>query len=400
MDSEYIRALLHEKKIVFSETTGEFELEVQGCKVKICNDMKIRVLSNMFGIVPHIMEDGTICTAGNQSISYSETDKNILEIALFEYLPWLLSMSPQLKLTEIMNEFEYYCRVLFSITIQVMQKKPALYRNRVIFHPQDLWEAVLEMEDGFWYRFDVNDTNGEKIFLHKVSGFKVMQVYRDLRSRASERVLGKGYKNFDRKSCFIGIGSVNSYLIKKLVAHGLSSLVVIDDQKVESGNSFRFAFPYKGMYKVNCVKRFASLVSSDINVVRYRKRINENSRDSLDYLEYVFISVDNPFSWYNSFNYAVLSAPKSSIVLCGIDIYGSFGKFIVISGNKSTPEKNALFAQFMRYEKAGERKPMVGNGCGNSVAIYSEKNLIDFIDKIFDSIVSGMKVNTVLTHDF
>ncbi len=67
-----------------------------------------------------------------------------------------------------------------------------------------------------------------------------------------------------RKTCFIGVGSVNSYIIKQCLARDIKEVVLIDKDTFKIDNAFRFAFPYKNKSKIECVQEFTKILRKTI----------------------------------------------------------------------------------------------------------------------------------------
>ena len=79
---------------------------------------------------------------------------------------------------------------------------------------------------------------------------------RDDYKKARQRITGKKCDNLIGKTAFIGVGSVNSYIIKYGLANGLDDVVLIERDRYTVDSAVRFAFPYKGKKKTYAVKEF------------------------------------------------------------------------------------------------------------------------------------------------
>ncbi|HHQ1248058.1 TPA: ThiF family adenylyltransferase, partial [Listeria innocua] len=188
-------------------------------------------------------------------------------------------------------------------------------------------------------------------------------------------------------------GSVNSYIIKQLAGHGLNDVVLVDDDTIEVDNMYRHAFPYISKKKIDAAEHFIKSTFVTSSVTKFEVKIESDSEDYLEHVDTVYVSVDNYISWFNVIGYLLQNIQKEmTIIFSGVDIFGGFGKFSKFhlkTDNKSEFIKWALsFLEFVPPEGI-ERRQMIGNGCGKSIAIYSELDLIILANNISNNTEVG-----------
>lgn len=385
---ERVKSKLNSLKIPYFETEEgiDFNFSEINCFVDI--NKNIFVDNRYFCLIPHIMENGQICTTGNKSIELQESEIDKFGLVLDEYLPWLISLDPNLKVVEFLGEISYYLGRKYKTEVKMTVERPSSFESLQITNPNNLWESINELKQNVWYRISPIGIEHYVVYLKHTGNKSQFTVFDDQSRKASMRVLGLNFEVFDRSSVFIGVGSVNSYIIKSLIAHEAKKLVVIDDAKVETGNAFRFAFPFKNVAKVEAVRIFASLVDKDIKVIKKKKKIGIESENYIQDNDYIFISVDDPFSWIDTCVYASNYAKSNSrMVLSAIDAFGNYAKYSIISMNQSKVKIYERIRDFLFYSDDHPRKEMIGNGCGRSLAIYNEGTLIDFAEQVVETIL-------------
>lgn len=377
-----IKETLQAMGILYKFNSGTFFLEYNGIEMSINKDSSIRVPRIYFGNVPHIMKDGSVCVfSGVDSIIISDENFELKE-TIVTYIPYLFGLTGEQKAGEILLELEYYIVELLNKQCSVVKEDINRFNQLEVVNPQNLWETLEDIELDYWYKiFPVNLKN-EYVFLKKtINGF---QIKYDEGHKAKLRVAGDEADTLDGKTIFIGMGSVNSYVLKTMFSMGIADITIIDDDKIETGNLFRHAFPYRGMYKIDAAERFLQFIDQRIRVKKIYKKISylENNK-SLNYVadaQRIIVSVDNFFSWIQIHNYIADYAQNDcEIIFIGIDTYGNYGKFFKVKYN----DKKELFNVFKKFiidvPEGSSRKNMVGNGCGESLAIYDEQNITSLI---------------------
>jgi hypothetical protein len=202
----------------------------------------------------------------------------------------------------------------------------------------------------------------------------------DESTKARQRVNGLSIAYARYVLAFVGVGSVNSYIIKRSLSLGVTDIHIIDFDKVEIGNMFRFAFPYLGLYKVDAVDLFSSLFNKRVSINKIYEKIDRNSKNYLVGIEEVFVSVDSFTSWIEVFEYMKKNAQEGLYInFIAVDAFGRYGKFIKSKYGKDSIKQFELdFLRFLLYTDSDmqKRRAMIGNGCGKAIAVYSEENLI------------------------
>lgn len=346
---------------------------------------KFYVDKSFFSKAPHVMRDGSVCFFGNANISINESlDRVFIEKAITVYIPWIIYNKEDIKVLEILGELDYYIPVLKGIGTDIIQEMTKTDATEVcISNPRELWEVFSGLNDGrIYYIFPINF----KDYGVYVQYLKVKNKYNidyQHSKKARQRVIELDSPIYDLKSCFIGIGSVNSYMIKTCLMYGMTKLTIIDNDKFEVGNAYRFAFPYKNKSKIDCVSKFCSNFP-EVNVKKHGVNIEKNTtKDYLEDNEIVYVSVDSFESWFYVFFYLNQFKYKMfQVVLLGIDVFGGYGKYIRFNCDDEFVNN---FIDFLCDEKAGKRKNMIPNGCGKSLAIYNESSILKLCSEAFKS---------------
>ncbi len=352
---------------------------------------KIGVNKDFFGLIPHVMPSGRLCVSGNNEISVIDDEKITLKKTIEIYAPWLFSLDLNYCVAEILSEIDFYVRLLFNSAKCIEStdtSMPLKYTECYVISPTDLWEKIGLMEPGIWYKFTPVELENSYVYLsrNKKNNFEVKF---DRFSKSRMRVSGNEYDKKFPKTAFIGVGSVNSYVIKKLSSQGMRNMVLIDDDIVTVDNLFRFAFPFLSLSKIGAVEKFVSCTFQDYCIEKINTRIGRDSENCLYNAENIYVSVDNFMSWLEIIIYFYKKIDrKVTIFLSGVDVFGGFGKIIKIPFDPSKLQSQSDLIdsalKFLEYKPVNgiERRQMIGNGCGKSIAVYSELDLMRFAEII------------------
>ncbi len=392
--------VLEKLKITYiTNTNGNLEFNHLGIALRYQSDTKkIYVDDRYFGEIPHIMKDGSVCTAGNANIYFSDlTDEIRFENTIKVYIPWLFSIGPELRTAEFIGELDYFLRNIHGFSVERHNLSPSRIIKLFVGSPGDLWETLYYMNVGQTYKILVEDEPFASVIVKKVGPRSLVVDYQEY-IKACQRVSGLDFVENERKIGFIGLGSVNSFIMKNEISKGTKKFVLVDKQKIEKGNLLRYAFPYRYMYKVIAGRKFAldvGLQDNDIQV--YKFNVDKNTRNYFKDTDRVYISVDSFTSWFVILEYLVKHKIfiDREIVFVGIDAFGRFGKLIRIKTN-ITNDFNKRFFDFMLHDNGKTRKAVVPNGCGKSLAVYNEKNLIS----LSEAAISCSDENIVKEVDF
>ena len=327
---------------------------------------------NLFAKLPHVMADGSLCLYGNRNIQLNENDEEILVRNTLEvYIPWLFNMPPEIKVIEFINEIEYYLKKIYKKKVKKFKNIDHIFKIIKISTPIELWETIDAIKVNKIYEIYPNKYPEYKIYIRKNKDGFVLNY--DLYNKSRLRILGHDFKTINERTCFIGVGSVNSYIIKQCLARDIKEVVLIDKDTFKIDNAFRFAFPYKNKSKIECVQEFIKILRKKIKVEGYN--INIDSKSSKQYIRNctrIFVSVDDFYSWLEVLVYLKINALETAkITFVGIDVFGGFGKFI--NTNKTDIIEDAK--KFLFYNEGSSRRMMIGNGCGKSLAVYDEEAL-------------------------
>lgn len=327
---------------------------------------------NLFDKLPHVMADGSLCLYGNRNIQLNENDEEILVRNTLEvYIPWLFNMPSEIKVIEFINEIEYYLKKIYKKKVNKFKNIDHIFKIIKISTPIELWETIDTIKLNKIYEIYPNKYPEYKIYIRKNKDGFVLNY--DLYNKSRLRILGHDFKAINDKTCFIGVGSVNSYIIKQCLARDIKEVVLIDKDTFKIDNAFRSAFPYKNKSKIECVQEFIKILRKTIKVEGYN--INIDSKSSKQYIRNctrIFVSVDDFYSWLEVLVYLKINALETAkITFVGIDVFGGFGKFI--NTNKNDIIEDAK--KFLFYNEGSSRRMMIGNGCGKSLAVYDEEAL-------------------------
>lgn len=349
----------------------------------------VYISPDFFGEVPHVMQSGAICISGTKEIRFHEDEELALEKTITTYVPWLLAMSDGDKTIEFFNEIDFYLLVLFESRGKKVLKRPENFIERTIASPRNLWETISLIEENNWYKLTVLNYSSRSIWIKKSDD--IFLIFQDEEAKSRMRVVANNYNQHENMNAlFIGMGSVNSYILKMLASKGLKKITMVDNDIVETGNLFRYAFPYIGVPKVDAAESFVNAVNSDAVIIKINSWIDSKSKgDCLTNRSHIFVSVDNYLSWINIilFLYHNVKEP-TTIVFSGIDVFGRFGKYICLKYDPGATEDKISLLSFVENflevipECFTERKIMVGNGCGKSLAVYSETDLLKIANEV------------------
>lgn len=336
-----------------------------------------------FGKVPHIMRDGKICIFGNIEFHLNElVEENSLESIVSKYIPWLFRLPLELKLLEFLFEIEYYVGSYLGYDAKESKLKNKLNQTKIkISTVEQLWETIEEMENYSTYEIYIKSYEDYSIFLRKEKN--IIYYERDAYKKARQRITGKKCDNLIGKTAFIGVGSVNSYIIKYGLANGLNDVVLIDHDKYTVDNAFRFAFPYKGKKKTYAVKEFCKNLDS-VNLRLFNLNIRADSdADIINDCKRIIVSVDNFMSWIQIASFLEKNCSDDvEIILAAINNFGENAKFVKTNSKQIV---NTTY-DFLFKSKITERRELIGNGCGRSIAIYDEELLVKLAKTVIKSL--------------
>jgi tRNA A37 threonylcarbamoyladenosine dehydratase len=362
-------------------------------------DKKIIYLDkSYFGKIPHVMMDGSLCIVGNQVVQLKELNeeemlKNCIEI----YIPWLVSLPENLKVLEFLSELQYYCKNLLEYKkVNPLRKIDLTIAKGICINDVNgLWETISSLPKNKIFRLYTSKYNRASVYILKTQN--EIKVNYDRYTKACQRVSGINYDTIRKKVVFIGVGSVNSYIIKNLLSKELNKIVLIDDGMFTVDNVFRFAFPYKNKYKIDAVKEFCKILNKDILIQGYKIKIkSESSSRFISDCDEIYVSVDNPNAWIDIKIYLEKNCNKNQkIIFVGVDAFGGFGKFVHVN-IKNLAEG---FRNFIFYDNGSGRKSMIGNGCGKSIAVYDEENLNKLAKEAIKKYISGEVIEVSFNED-
>lgn len=340
---------------------------------------------SLFAKIPHIMQDGSICLYGNKNIQLNENDEEILvRNTLQVYLPWLFNMQAEIKVIEFINEIEYYLKKIYKMKINKFKNVDHIFKKINISTPIELWETIDIIKMNKIYEIYPNQYPEYKIYIKKNKDNFVINY--DSYNKARLRVLGNDFNDINEKTCFIGVGSVNSYIIKQSLTRDIKEMVLIDNDRFKIDNAFRFAFPYKNKSKIECVQEFIKILKRPIKVQGYNIRIDsQSSKQFIKNCTQIYVSVDDFYSWLEVLIYLKINALETAkITFVGIDVFGGFGKFI--NTNKTNIIEDVK--KFLFFNEGSSRRMMIGNGCGKSLAVYDEEAL----NKLAKNVIKENKI--------
>jgi len=361
---------------------------------------KVYLKPEYFGKIPHVMPDGSICISANQEISFEEGDestkfKNTVEV----YIPYLLSLTPALKLSEMIGEVDFYIRHLLkfkSVTKHINYMNNI--KKEIVYTPNDLWDAIYYQQVESYIEIQPDGLEQYSIIIYRKTDNKFCIDMKEY-LKTCQRVVGNHFAIKDIRVGFIGVGSVNSYIIKELVSQGVNKFSFADNDIVEQGNMMRFAFPIIGDYKVDAARKFVNSVTKPYGKIQsLREMITKDSKNYFDNCVEIYISVDNYQSWLDILLYlGKYSIFENRVIhLVGIDAFANYSKYISI--NTIDPKSfYSYYISFLTHKvREVKRKEMVLNGCGKSLAIYNETQLINLASKA----TKQSELNTNEVYDF
>ena len=340
---------------------------------------------SLFAKIPHIMQDGSLCLYGNKNIQLNENDEEILvRNTLQVYLPWLFNMQAEIKVIEFINEIEYYLKKIYKMKINKFKNVDHIFKKINVSTPIELWETIDIIKMNKIYEIYPNQYPEYKIYIKKNKDNFVINY--DSYNKARLRVLGNDFNDINEKTCFIGVGSVNSYIIKQSLTRDIKEMVLIDNDRFKIDNAFRFAFPYKNKSKIECVQEFIKILKRPIKVQGYNTRIDsQSSKQFIKDCTQIYVSVDDFYSWLEVVIYLKINALETAkITFVGIDVFGGFGKFI--NTNKTNIIEDVK--KFLFFNEGSSRRMMIGNGCGKSLAVYDEEAL----NKLAKNVIKENKI--------
>lgn len=346
-----------------------------------------------FGRVPHIMKDGKICIFGNIQLHLNELiEENSLESIVCKYIPWLFRLPLELKLLEFLFEIEYYVGSYLGYEVKEQTIKNNLIQTKIKINTvEQLWETIEEMESYRTYEIYIKSYEDYSIFLRKEKN--IVYYERDAHKKARQRITGKKCNQLIGRTAFIGVGSVNSYIIKYCLANGLNDVVLIDHDKYTVDNAFRFAFPYKGKKKIYAVKEFCRNLDK-VNLKLFNLNIRADSDTNIiEGCERIIVSVDNFMSWIQIAAFLEKNCFENvEIILVAINNFGENAKLVKTNSKQIV---NTTY-DFLFKSKITERKELIGNGCGRSIAIYDEELLVKLAKNVIKSLVEKINEDEIV----
>lgn len=363
--------------------------------IDICYNSKEKIFfvnKNFFTKIPHVMPNGMLCLYGNKVMQIQESNEEVfISNTLDIYIPWLFNSSPEVKALEFINEIDYFIRAIYGKKTKKFKKCENIYKTIQVLSPLDLWETIDSLKLNKVYEIYPNKYSEYKFYIKKKENEYIINY--DSYNKSRLRILGDNIRDIEEKVCFIGVGSVNSYVIKQYLALNVKDIVLIDNDMFKIDNAFRFAFPYRNKSKVECVKEFIKILEKPVNVQSINIKITaESSGRYIEGCNTIYVSVDNFYAWLHVLLYLKNNASNDAkIIFVGIDAFGGYGKFI------NTGVENIVenVGKFLRYNDNGKRRLMVGNGCGRSLAVYDEEALNKLAKKVINNDCELGKVEKV-----
>lgn len=370
-----INAIIRKDDIVFKIDDVNFKYNV--------TEKKFYTDKDWFGKVPHILKDGKVCMFGNIELHLNELiEENSLESIVSKYIPWLFRLPLELKLLEFLFEIEYYIGSYLGYEAKEESIKNNLSQTKIKMSTvEQLWETIEEMENYITYEIYIKGYEDYSIFLRKEKN--VIYYERDVYKKARQRITGKKCNNLIGKTAFIGVGSVNSYIVKYGLANGINNIVLIDHDKYTVDNAFRFAFPYKGKKKIYAVKEFCRNLDK-VNLKLFNLNIRADSdANIINGCKRIIVSVDNFMSWIQIASFLEKNCSEDvEIILAAINNFGENAKLVKTNSKQIV---NTTY-NFLFNSKITERRELIGNGCGRSIAIYDEELLVKLAKNVIKSL--------------
>jgi len=383
-----VKETLQVLNISYELKKGVFHFEYKGIQMLVDQKGTVSVSKNYFGSIPHVMKDGSVCVFSGIDSMIRSGENFELKETIEVYIPYLFGLTAEQKTGEFLLELEYYISELLDKRCDVSKEDIHTFTVVEIVNAQNLWETLEDISNGCWYKLVPVNLENEYVFVKKEN--EKFQIEYDEVYKAKLRVSDGNVNTLDGKTVFIGMGSVNSYALKTMFSRGLADITIIDDDKIEVGNLFRHAFPYIGMYKVDAAERFLQIVDKKMKAKKVYSKIsfteNQKSPNYMNDVQRIVVSVDNFFSWIQVFHYIEKYCQNNcEIFFVGIDVYGRYGKFFKIEYKG----KNHFFENFKKFmldvPNGKSRNNMVGTGCGESLAIYDEHNIMSLIKEMITS---------------
>lgn len=372
-----------------------FHIDFEKIKYNI-ESKKFYVSNNLFGKVPHVMKDGQICMYGNIDLHLNEINEQYsLSNLVSKYIPWLLRLPLELKILEFLFEIEFYIVAYLGYNYELKSlKDEKVFKKIRLDTAEQIWETIENMENFLKYEVYVSGYEDYSIYLKKI--YNKILIERDPYKKARQRITGKKCNNLSGKTLFIGVGSVNSYIIKYCLAHGINDIVLVDHDKFTIDNAFRFAFPYKGRKKIYAVKEFCKNldgVKLELHNLNIKSKSNSNI---LNACERIIVSVDNLMAWIDIVCFLKENCSNEiEIVLAAINNFGENAKYVITSSNKIID----IMIDFLFNSKVIERRELIGNGCGKSIAIYDEELLVKLAKTLVKDIQENEKKDQIVYVD-
>lgn len=383
-----VKETLQILNVPYELKNGVFHFEYKGIQMLVDQKGTVSVSKNYFGSIPHVMKDGSVCVFSGIDSMISSGENFELKETIEVYIPYLFGLTAEQKTGEFLLELEYYISELLDKQCDVTKEDIHTFTVVEIVNSQNLWETLDDISDGCWYKLVPVNLENEYVFVKKENAR--FQIEYDEVYKAKLRVSDGNVNALGGKTAFIGMGSVNSYALKTMFSRGLADITIIDDDKIEIGNLFRHAFPYRGMYKVDAAEKFLQIVDKKMKAKKVYTKIsfteNNKSPNYINDIQRIVVSVDNFFSWVQVFHYIKEYCQNNcEIIFVGIDVYGGYGKFFKIEYK----EKIQFFENFKKFlldvPNGKSRRNMVGTGCGESLAIYDEQNIVSLIKEMITS---------------
>lgn len=381
-------AIIEKNKINFRIDFEEIKYDIES--------KKFYVSKNLFGKIPHIMRDGQICLYGNIDIHLNEINEEYsLPNLVSKYIPWLLRLPLDLKILEFLFEIEFYITAYLGYNYEIKSlKDEKIFKKVRLDTAEQIWETIENMENFSKYEIYVSGYEDYAIYLKKV--YNKIIIERDPYKKARQRITGKKCNNLSGRTLFIGVGSVNSYIIKYCLANGVNDMILVDHDKFTMDNAFRFAFPYKGKRKIYAVKEFCKNLE-DIKLEFHNLNITSQSNpDIFTKCDRVIVSVDNLMAWLDIACFLKEKCPnKIEIILVAINNFGENAKYVRTSSDKIID----IMIDFLFKSKVAERRELIGNGCGKSIAIYDEELLVKLAKELVKDMQEKEKEDKIVYVD-
>ncbi len=360
------------KIILETDKEINFEVKVLSDIIKV-NYNKLKqnyyVDEKYFLTIPHIEKDGKVCLYGNERIYIN--DEGILnhEIIVGKYIPFLFSLDRKNKLIELVLELKYYMSFYNNLEITETYIKKVNNKKNI--------ETTNDFKDMVNKLSDIRYNGKFGIYVNNILQCKVekngknLKIDFDVFETACVRVNKNKTNKFNGKSIlFIGMGSVNSYILKNILIEKPKYIELFDNDKFKLANIFRHAFYIPKEFKVIAVEKFMKQIP-EIKVQAHKKNfsLEDCKKDNYDY---TIVSVDNIISWTTIIE-QLEEIKTEKIILIGISAFGGFGKCIQITNHKNIKKS---FLEFMNFSSGEPRRRVVTGGCGTSTAIYNEFDLL------------------------